>query len=908
MPKREGQELTKEVAEAPEGGPKFLRNITFEEIRNKQNRLIGYKSSGNNVRKIIKFDNDGTNQFPVDGKSYTVRIVEDTKPEDPFDGEYIAEIVREDGDILHEEALKAKSSRLRSSPDFQALGELINGDVDISAEYRMMTARAEEFKELQVTEEERHRAFTGVFSGMLMSERGHQLVDMAMDRTFEADSEFLKGEIESGNNYTKEVVIGAGVHGAIWSLTRQMYIPEDPSLTLEQSDQVGGQFSEPGGALFRKNDRQRPERRDEPHLPGTRQSLTTFTEFATIQPSDIGGETYPHQHTTSDAARVNFFLSGRAVLDAKIEKIYKNPDSDLPGKYIVQFFDTKEEKVYEVRTDRVVFTSGLGEEVAKLKDEPATNKILAEEKEKFENGEDTQVMSFSQFCERAGDRSEAFPMKGIKKLILSGDGDSAVVVAGIALGYESQIGKTTTQLDSVEEITWIGPKWLTKEEFISKARARYHWVGLEFPREKFEGYYARIKPIKGARASELRRVDGKIKVICTSSEEKEGDSANEEAKPKSGKKTKELAFEGDHYVFAHGFKDVTDNVISGASNEVITEPSGIINRFGDMFRYPHGQVYYKTGNIRKLEITSYSEKEGATCRTVDVNGEVVEYKRKGGKSASEQLPKVLLDATNMSRLEIGYGEAIRSNLVLDTVNVDNKRPIAKQMRSIDEGVDLGIFKVGPASQLPLTSTEKVDSPVLAAMGENTAAIFRYAEYTSTFATMCAREDVAKDKNKVKPRNLTAAKAPVEKIKLKEIKKRETAVDRFNFSVDKPDRDNKLPIKLNTLDGLRLVIGAQLENCEFPEGLDSLSLTITRNEDGDFSSDEDQLQYDVESDPKLPLAYVQVLNRVFQDQSYGQFINKVTSLKGKNKPNPVIMNVRFRNGKVDPAAITYTISR
>jgi len=71
----------------------------------------------------------------------------------------------------------------------------------------------------------------------------------------------------------------------------------------------------------------------------------------------------------------------------------------------------------------------------------------------------------------------------------------------------------------------------------------------------------------------------------------------------------------------------------------------------------------------------------------------------------------------------------------DVFNSDLKLVVAKKL----EGVNL--YKVGPCADLQVTDQERIDTPVLGQIPENSAAVFRYADSTAKLCEMIVTGDV-----------------------------------------------------------------------------------------------------------------------------------------------------------------------
>ena len=72
-----------------EGEP-IIQNVVFEEIKDRFGVVTGYKSSSRDRKKV---ELSANSVKPLPGISYEVRIVGDSKPEDPMSGVYLVELV-----------------------------------------------------------------------------------------------------------------------------------------------------------------------------------------------------------------------------------------------------------------------------------------------------------------------------------------------------------------------------------------------------------------------------------------------------------------------------------------------------------------------------------------------------------------------------------------------------------------------------------------------------------------------------------------------------------------------------------------------------------------------------------------------------------------------------------------------
>jgi hypothetical protein len=790
----------------------------------------------------------------------------------------------------HKEVLRSKASRLKKSPAFQALTSILH-DEEIARPYHLMLTRKEEMLDDQ-EEDERHRSLAPMFSALMMHRRTKELTELALHESVRERSARIKEVVSRVRNegpvpFVKEVVIGSGPHSAIYAINRQMVLPDDPSLTLERANVIGGQFAQMGGELFALNSRTRPERRGENYLPGTGNSLNTFTAFATTQPGDTGGEAYQKQSVLGDHARLNLFLSGEPVVGAEVRRVRQLPYSD---RYVVEFVDTSTSKILEVETDRIIFTTGVGEEQTRLNENDRTTKeILDAERTKFEEGKDALVLSFSQAASRLADPENPFPLKDFRRIILSGEGDGGKVLAGVLLGYEGQLAMTATQLDSVEEIIWLGQSYPTKEAFIENCRARYHQIGLEFPRERFDQYYARIRPKADARAERLVRVGSEIRVITNTGEK----------------------YDGDHFIYAHGFEDRTNEIIAPVFTADSYEDNPPYSKEAlndDVSTYPY--LFF-------FEPALKAERNGEKYKSTDL----VRIETKP-VSTGVEITRVLRDGTYTVSNPAEFSaeaffkefqsreEEFVNALPIYNFRISNASTYTARGDTSPSARKYGtqnIYRIGPSANLPLTEEERRESQALANISENTAAIFRYADKTARLAIELARLDAdesARTRDNDLYTKLRAAENSEVKAALPPVPKRARKPEMLSprtITLEGKERLQRIPFAMPSGDILRLGLGSVLERYTAPESLSHLEVSLRRTGDDSTSSHELLL------DPKLPDEYREALRRAFDSELSQAALERFFERK-QHQNSEMHISIPFVRGKVDAARIGFARSK
>lgn len=880
--------------------PERFREVQFRLVRDKRGEIVGYKSSEYG-RKEIALDPSSKEALGTVSSfdTYTVRVIEDTNPGNPDKGSYIVQI---DDDKEHKGAQLDRSARLRNSNGFKTLAQMIKADPDLTSEYEPVVRRSKEYKSLHSDGEERHRNFTGMLAGIMMSERGNALLNQVIDRTIKNESDRLKEKLyNDGPQYIPSVVDGAGVTGTILAATRQAYLPDVPELTMEARSRIGGQFAQYGSDLFRLNSRRRAEQSaDKPHLPGTSQSLNTFGEHAVMQSSDTGHESYAFQTSIADTARVNFFLSGKALVNAELVKVRKNYDPDQRGTLVLEYLDRDAGRIQEITTDRLTVASGVGVEESKLDPEDVTTQtILREEAAKRARGDLAQVYSFSEIAQRVSDPSIPFPLKGVKQLVLSGGKDSGTVIAGIMLGYEGQLGKTSAQLDSIEEIVWLGQQFESKEEFLQNARARYAQVGLEFPRITYENYYHRIKPIPDFRSFRLERgSEGKIKVILQRNFDRDR-SRKSQNYIESDDSTQFV--EGDQFVYAHGFVDKTDELIAGAFNYAVETPDQISIALEDLENnIPNiaTEFYFKEGPIRRIEFVRttsiYDRGRDDDLLSLKVFDRQGLFRTETISFAEFKTRGEYFDADNIERIEEQISEddlssSGKEDEVYGKIRGKN-RPLARSYGFTYD--DPCIYKVGPAAALDVTREDQREAPVLGTIQENSAAIFRYAERTVKFAEMLAKRD--KDVGEKAPDFFTAKAQKIEQLPLPN--KDAPGLGPLSIGI-RSNRLQKLPLDSNSSDLLKLAAGDCLSGYSFPEELSELTFVATRTLKGRGGE-----TYDVTTPSQ---EYDDIARVLFKDPLAASVIKKSLDAVKKDQ---ITIRIPIAKGKALGAETTFTLGR
>jgi hypothetical protein len=244
-----------------------------------------------------------------------------------------------------------------------------------------------------------------------------------------------------GSDGVGEVIIGGGLHGAIYAQARRSLGYPKP-LVVESSHTPGGAFAVSGNPSFWLNSRNRPGKGG---LPGTKAALNVFPG-GWMQPSMLSGSEF--QHNADMAFCVRMALAGSANV--------------MPGQTVDQIRVGKDGWRYQVmtrdgfllNTNRIIDARGLG---------TPKRAPLSE-----------FVITGSEFMKAMDGR---FPLRGMKSVAVVGAGDSGKCAIEALCGQGPTQPFSVASLDWVENIDWYGPTSRTCDDWVAVQRGRYRAIG-----------------------------------------------------------------------------------------------------------------------------------------------------------------------------------------------------------------------------------------------------------------------------------------------------------------------------------------------------------------------------------------------------------------------------------------------
>lgn len=272
----------------------------------------------------------------------------------------------------------------------------------------------------------------------------------------------------------REVVIGGGLHAAIYCATRVARGFKKPLvLDMNTADYVGGTFAMSKTGGFYLNQLNRPGIIG---LPYNMQALQ-YLPGAFIQPADISLAEYQPNCDLGYIVRLTLAMYGDVYHSAKV-------DSVELGSSAQRLYLTNGQTVL---TQRIIDARGLG----------MTGNGPVEP-----NG--TSILSFAQFMQRM---DTPFPFKGMQRVAVIGGGDSGNVTVESLLGIGPSAGMSTASLDYVPTIEWYGTRLPERcKDWQKVTRGRYARIGAYLPRTRNESG-ARLTTIR-ERATVVPTADG----------------------------------------------------------------------------------------------------------------------------------------------------------------------------------------------------------------------------------------------------------------------------------------------------------------------------------------------------------------------------------------------------------------
>lgn len=250
--------------------------------------------------------------------------------------------------------------------------------------------------------------------------------------------------------YSTEVIIGSGFHAAVYAATRvQRGFPRP--LVLERSSRAGGVFAFPG-PVFYLNSRNRGGGLG---LAGDTGTNPNYLPGAPIQTASLSTGDF---QTNADMAFV-IRLALAQYADVRTRSEVSEVRSNFDDSYSLYLSNGS-----AINASRIIDVRGLGDP----RDEDKAN--------------GSNILTFPQFMRRM---AGIWPLRGVRRAAVIGNGDAARVSIEALLGIGPQPAMTPAMLDKVERVDVYGSLPATMESWCRSERGRYNKIGRSLRPDRF---------------------------------------------------------------------------------------------------------------------------------------------------------------------------------------------------------------------------------------------------------------------------------------------------------------------------------------------------------------------------------------------------------------------------------------
>ncbi|MFY1673962.1 hypothetical protein ACN27G_29085 [Plantactinospora sp. WMMB334] len=325
-------------------------------------------------------------------------------------------------------------------------------------------------------------------TGVALDPNGRAYADEILD-TYWSDERHRRELFSSGSS-TREVIIGSGVHAAIYAAIRVLRGYPKP-LVLERADRVGGNFAMTGWPTFFLNSRNRAGAGG---LAGDLGASLNYLPGAPIQAADLSMREYITNADMAFAVRLALAQYADVVPNANVVSV--NPDS--PGVEIGIEGDAS------LLAGRVLDARGVGDP----NDQDVADGVT--------------ILTFPQFMRRM---AGAWPLRGVRRVAVIGGGDSGKCAVESCLGIGPQPFMAAIGVDQVDRVDWYAVGLPTTcERWQEDIRGRYQAIGRYLRPDRFGARRLTVLPrtarpvaLPGAGLVDGRMYD--VVVLCTGNRE-----------------------------------------------------------------------------------------------------------------------------------------------------------------------------------------------------------------------------------------------------------------------------------------------------------------------------------------------------------------------------------------------------
>lgn len=295
----------------------------------------------------------------------------------------------------------------------------------------------------------RRSEFSSQGAALLAGIASHQpsrvMFDEEMDRLVKRAKPPKEGTDAGSYRVLPEIVIGGGLHAAIYCAARVAAGHPKPWV-IEKQNRMGGAFAVSVMPSFYLNSRNRPGPLG---LPGDSGRALNVLPGAMLQPADLSGDEYQRNSDLAWVIRSMLMASANVLTGWRVSNLearsrlvnvyedYGNNAFRYNNVVALQRTNSKgETEQARMWSWRVIDATGMGEE-RKMKRAFTSDRI----------------MTFEEFMRRM---DAPFPLRGMQRVAVIGRGDSGRTVVEALTGQGPTRRGSVASLDKIEKITWYG--------------------------------------------------------------------------------------------------------------------------------------------------------------------------------------------------------------------------------------------------------------------------------------------------------------------------------------------------------------------------------------------------------------------------------------------------------------------
>lgn len=325
-------------------------------------------------------------------------------------------------------------------------------------------------------------------TGLMINAGGRELTNQFLDDWWSQPQR--QQELLQAGTSEREIIIGGGFHAAVYAAGRVLRGLPKP-LVLERDDRVGGTFAMTERPTFYLNSRNRG---GNPGPAGDYGASPNHLPGAPVQAANLSMAEYQSNADLALVVRLTLAQYADVVPAAAVTAV-----TDHDGALTLALAGRD-----PVSAARVIDARGLGDPRSQSTANGAT------------------LLSFAQLMRRM---AGSWPLRGVRRVAVIGDGDSATCAVEALLGIAPPPPMAAVALDTLERIDWYAPQLpATCRRWRKTVRGRYQAIGRHLRPDRFGVRRLRLlnrraTPVALADAALIDSQTYDLAILCTGNQE-----------------------------------------------------------------------------------------------------------------------------------------------------------------------------------------------------------------------------------------------------------------------------------------------------------------------------------------------------------------------------------------------------